>query len=161
MQPLSAMGIPSFQLYIIALHLWMSNQANAITGYTRRPLDGHFCRKGVYKEKWQHNRQACTRSCMISETGVLLINNPHSKRCSHLEGSQPYHQAMPAQRSWWCASGLHWMSNTWFRYTHPMIVHRFQNRTNTCNFTEISRWCRMRSGIEHRRCINIKMNEIL
>ena len=91
-----AMDIASFQLYTIVLHLLMYNDVNAITGYTRRPLDGYYCRRGVYKDLGLLKQQVCTRSCIIADNCVLLMYTPQSKTCLHLEGFQPCHQATPS-----------------------------------------------------------------
>ena len=87
------MGIASFQLYIMALHLLMCKQANAIVGYTRLPLDGCHCSTGLYTDMGQIDQQACTRSCIISKVCVLLTHSHHCKTCKHLEGFEPCHQA--------------------------------------------------------------------
>ena len=93
---LFAMGGASFQLYMITLHLLVCNYSNAITGYTRRPLDGYYCRTGVYKDIGSFDQQACTRSCIKAENCVLLMYNPHNRMCLHLDGSRPCHQATPS-----------------------------------------------------------------
>ena len=90
------MGIVSFQLFVITLHLLLCDYSNAITGFTRRPLDGYYCSTGVYKDRGPLDQHACTRSCIISDTCVLLMHNPHSQTCLHLEESQICHQATPS-----------------------------------------------------------------
>ena len=91
------MGITYFKSFIIILHMLMCNQTDAITGYTRDPLDGYYCSTGVYRDVGTLDQQTCTRSCILSETCLLLMYNPHSDTCNHLEeGSQPCHQATPS-----------------------------------------------------------------
>ena len=90
------MDISSFHLYVIILHSLLCIHTNAITGFTRLPLDGYYCDTGRYQDKGPLDQQACTRSCIISEHCVLLMYNPHSETCFHLEGSQPCHQATPS-----------------------------------------------------------------
>ena len=79
----------------IALLLISYKRANGIIGYTHRPLDGHFCNTGLYRNVGQLNQLACTRSCIISTTCMFLMYNPHNKTCFHLQGSQPCHLATP------------------------------------------------------------------
>ena len=79
----------------IALLLISYKRANGIIGYTHRPLNGHFCNTGLYKNVGQLNQLACTRSCIISTTCMLLMYNPHNKTCFHLHGSHPCHLVTP------------------------------------------------------------------
>ena len=80
----------------VVLLLISYKRANGIIGYTRRPLDGYFCNIGPYINVGQFNQLACTRSCIISTTCMLLMYHPHNKTCFHLQGSQPCHLATPS-----------------------------------------------------------------
>ena len=80
---------------IIALLLIYNNRAKGIVGYTRRPLDGYFCNTGHYTAMGQLDQLACTRSCIISASCMLLMYNPRNKTCLHLQGSQQCHLATP------------------------------------------------------------------
>ena len=80
---------------IIALLLIYNNRAKGIVGYTRRPLNGYFCRTGQYTAVGQLDQLACTRSCIVSASCLFLMYNPKNKTCLHLQGSQPCYLATP------------------------------------------------------------------
>ena len=71
------------------------NGTNAITGYTRHPLDGYYCNTGLYDDVGQLDQLTCTRSCIMSATCILLMYTPITNTCLHLRGVSPCPRAIP------------------------------------------------------------------
>ena len=71
------------------------NETNAITGYTRRPLNGYYCNTGQYKDMGRLDQLTCTRSCIMSDTCILLMYTPITNTCLHLHGVPPCPRAIP------------------------------------------------------------------
>ena len=86
---------PSISLISSIYLLIFYNGTNAITGYTRLPLDGCYCNTGLYDDVGQLDQLTCTRSCIMSATCILLMYTPITNTCLHLRGVSPCPRAMP------------------------------------------------------------------
>ena len=71
------------------------NETNAITGYTRSPLNGYYCNTGQYKDVGRLDQLTCTRSCIMSATCMLLMYTPITNTCLHLHSVPPCPRAIP------------------------------------------------------------------
>ena len=91
----TSMATTSSILLISSIYLLIFyNGANAITGYTRRPLDGYYCNTGLYDDVGQLDQLTCTRSCIMSATCILLMYTPITNTCLHLRRVPPCPRAI-------------------------------------------------------------------